>query len=199
MIGVGSLFEENMELKNLGKHEEEVKLFHSVLGKLNQESIVGIEIGCLWGESAETILKSNENIFLLSIDPFIPDSMASHLIGDYSICCYRLKDFIKDNRFMLYRGYSWDFVSLVKDNSLDFVFIDGDHTYESVLRDYNEWSNKIKINGLLFLHDSRKFRPINPSLYHDGPSKVAEECIINNKKWKIIEEAGSLLCVKKNY
>lgn len=42
---------------------------------------------------------------------------------------------------------------LVEDNSLDFVFIDADHSYESVKQDIQLWSPKIKSTGCVIGHD----------------------------------------------
>ena len=42
--------------------------------------------------------------------------------------------------------------SVVPDN-LDFVFIDGDHSYKAVLLDLNDWVPKIRSGGLLIGHD----------------------------------------------
>lgn len=43
--------------------------------------------------------------------------------------------------------------SLFADKSLDFVFIDGAHDYESVIQDIFAWAPKIKDNGVLSGHD----------------------------------------------
>lgn len=40
-----------------------------------------------------------------------------------------------------------------EDDSLDFVFIDGDHRYECVLEDINAWLPKIKSGGVIAGHD----------------------------------------------
>ncbi len=187
-----------MELKSFGTSDWEVEVWNRVLSKLSIKPILGVEIGCLYGESAEVILESNPNIILTSIDPFIPDSMERSLIGDKEIALLRNKKFIEENRFTLIDGYSWNVAPSFESNSLDFIFIDGNHHYEDVLRDYFDWSPKIKVGGLLFMHDSRMYRPINPSNYHIGPSKVVLERIMNfPKKWEIIDEALSLICAKK--
>jgi hypothetical protein len=40
-----------------------------------------------------------------------------------------------------------DFVKEVEDGSLDFVFIDGNHSFEAVREDLGAWPAKIKKGG----------------------------------------------------
>ena len=39
------------------------------------------------------------------------------------------------------------------DNSLDFVFIDANHTFEYVVNDIAEWSKKVRPGGIISGHD----------------------------------------------
>ena len=48
---------------------------------------------------------------------------------------------------------SWEAADLYKDESLDFVFIDAAHDYESVKKDINAWYPKIKKGGVIAGHD----------------------------------------------
>lgn len=41
----------------------------------------------------------------------------------------------------------------VADGSLDFVFIDADHTYEGCLRDIEAWTPKVRAGGAICGHD----------------------------------------------
>lgn len=50
-------------------------------------------------------------------------------------------------------GYSYDIVSDYADNSIDFLFIDGAHDYDSVKKDIHDWYPKIKFNGMIGGHD----------------------------------------------
>lgn len=53
----------------------------------------------------------------------------------------------------LLTGKSVATASQFADHSLDFVFIDGDHSYESVRDDISAWLPKVKSGGLLAGHD----------------------------------------------
>ena len=51
------------------------------------------------------------------------------------------------------KGRSTEIVKKYDDNSLDFVFIDADHKYESVRADILAWMPKVKKGGILAGHD----------------------------------------------
>ncbi len=55
------------------------------------------------------------------------------------------------------RKFSADAAADVPDRSLDFCYIDSNHSYESVLEDLALWSPKVKPAGLIAGHDYRNF------------------------------------------
>lgn len=42
---------------------------------------------------------------------------------------------------------------ILNGNSLDFIFIDGDHSYDGVKKDYEMYRNLVKIGGIIAFHD----------------------------------------------
>lgn len=58
-----------------------------------------------------------------------------------------------DNRIKALKGLSWEMASKVEDVSLDFVFIDASHDYDSVMKDLRAWDPKIKKGGIMCGHD----------------------------------------------
>jgi predicted O-methyltransferase YrrM len=50
-------------------------------------------------------------------------------------------------------GYSDEVAKLFEDESIDVVFIDGDHSESWVLRDLSAWVPKVKPGGLIAGHD----------------------------------------------
>ena len=71
---------------------------------------------------------------------------------------YNRKKSIKNRKSYFMYGYSFNpkIVSQVYDlynDGIDFLFIDGDHKYESVLADWIMYSNLVKKNGIVAFHD----------------------------------------------
>ena len=66
---------------------------------------------------------------------------------------------LEQQQLYLIRGNSHEQSTLMKvkeilnDNQLDFLFIDGDHTYEGVKKDFEMYSPLVREGGLIALHD----------------------------------------------
>ena len=58
-----------------------------------------------------------------------------------------------ESRAFMLRGLSSDMASRFEDNSLDLVYLDGNHAYEWVKEDIELWWPKIKKGGVLTGHD----------------------------------------------
>jgi hypothetical protein len=69
------------------------------------------------------------------------------------------------------RSLSNQSVSLFEDESLDFIYIDGNHSYESVKEDMNIWFPKLKKGGLFAGHDYLKIDWSEPPFLENGMDK----------------------------
>jgi len=168
----------------------EIELFRKLL--TGAEGIA-VEIGCMDGFSTAHLLECTK-YHITSIDPFVPDSCAAHLIGQEARFIFNVQPWAE--RSTLIKDYSWNVVN-TWDKMLDFLFIDGDHTESSVRRDVEQWSKLIKPGGVLAMHDSRMFRPEGAN-FHPGPSIVARDEIYGKPdQWEIIGEAFSLTVARK--
>lgn len=56
-------------------------------------------------------------------------------------------------RIDIHRMSTLEAAPLVKDGSLDFVFIDADHSYDGALADINAWTPKVRKGGMVAGHD----------------------------------------------
>ena len=68
------------------------------------------------------------------------------------------------NNIGIVKSLSWDGAKNYEDGSLDFVFIDAAHDYESVTKDLNSWFPKIKIGGIISGHDYRPHMGVYPAV-----------------------------------
>jgi hypothetical protein len=50
-------------------------------------------------------------------------------------------------------GWSWDVLNVFPDAFFDFIYLDADHTYESVVKDIKALERKIKIGGYIQFND----------------------------------------------
>ena len=122
-----------------------------------QETIVGLEIGVASGWTMNHFLQNLSNLQLTGIDPYV-DYMDGNikiaqemLDAQYLAAQDNISDFAPRGKIL--RGYSQDFVNSFEDKSLDYIFIDGDHSYEGALRDCELFFPKIKSNGIFAGHD----------------------------------------------
>lgn len=55
-------------------------------------------------------------------------------------------------------------INILKDKKLDLLFIDGDHSYEGVKKDFEMYNALVNDNGIIAFHDIVEFRPKNTNL-----------------------------------
>jgi hypothetical protein len=131
----------------------------------------GAEIGVLRGEHAEMILnKYNGKVYL--IDPWEKQEQWNSKINDYDfesiydIAVKRMQKY-KD-RVEFLRMTSEEASKKIPDGHLDWVFIDGRHSYEAAKQDINLWYKKIRSGGLVSGHDyyNAKRGDIQPNGIH---------------------------------
>ena len=149
-----------------------------------------IEIGILFGSTSKILSESNPNVQVYGIDPLIPDSMNKKLIGT--------KQKIKDNtahlkNFNFINDYSYNVIDSW-DKKFDYLFIDADHKYDGVKKDFEDWFLKLEKGGYVSLHDSAMNRK-GPQ-YWPGPSQLADELIFD-ERLKYIKTVGTLTVFKK--
>ena len=118
-----------------------------------------VEIGSYQGESTSLFAMQFNPKDLYAIDPFVNgyDANDDSSFANFDDVSYNFK--LRTEPFECVRHikkFSYDTVDMFADNSLDFVYIDGDHTYEGVIRDINTYLPKIKLGGYMGGHDLGK-------------------------------------------
>lgn len=122
--------------------------------------IIGAEIGVFMGENAFDMLTHITNIKMLYlIDPYhysgeIPKVLSEWVLDlakRYTI--YKLERF-KDRIYIMYSSINADEIKMLNEGQLlDFVYIDGDHSYKGVKRDIKEAKKIVKEDGIISGHD----------------------------------------------
>lgn len=77
----------------------------------------------------------------------------------------------------------------------DFVFIDGDHSWEGLQADWEGWSKLIAPGGVIGLHDSRS-SPLR-QIEDTGSVLFTREVIAHDPEFEIVETVDSLTVLKR--
>lgn len=157
------------------------------------------EIGVWKGKSSyifASALRKKNNGTLYSIDPFDGKgdtaSKNSYREEMKSINTTLLENF--ENTMIKYRLRKYiKIIPMLSEKArlkfpeprIDLLFIDGDHKYESVKKDYELWSHLIPSGGKIVLHDVE-------AAHVDGPKRVMQEYIANSPIWKNPQIVGEM-------
>jgi len=133
---------------------------HGLLELMNELDFkVGAEIGVAGGLYSRTLLERVNGLKLYCVDPWAPyDGLieSRYPAGNtvkLNECFEKAKRRLKGKNAEIIRKTSMDAVKDFKDENLDFVFIDGNHTFEFAINDIAEWSKKVRPGGMIIGHD----------------------------------------------
>ena len=117
-----------------------------------------VEVGCWKGKSASfmcvEIANSQKNIEFFCVDHFLGSSEHQETDGLSNLYDTFLENMQPvENYYTVLKMPSIDAAATFADSSLDFVFIDAAHEYESVKSDIDAWLPKVKSGGILAGHD----------------------------------------------
>lgn len=189
-------------------HEDELPLFKKYAA-LTKNIIV--EIGAGYGASALMfLLYKQPKVKLYSIDRFTMEEYTKPPLGankppQAKTCQDNVKQAL--SIFQKDKHYN-DWQLIVRDShdvsenwkkEIDLLFIDGDHSYEGVARDFNNWFSFVRAGGIIFLHDSRRLPSASKDKFlrgWQGPTKLARE-LKKRKDIELIDQAFSLTVWKK--
>lgn len=108
-----------------------------------------IDFGTCVGGSASIMAMGAKKV--ITIDRFINYPELKKRIGyDYEMVKEDLKRFLN---IEVIKSDCREYAINIKDDTVDLLFIDGDHHYESVKGDYETWYPKVKKNAIIIFHD----------------------------------------------
>lgn len=133
------------------------------LNRILKNPKLGVEIGVASGKTSKTLLQRMPRLTLYLVDPWenqpyqkymvyqTKKSYKAHFIKQREVAL-ELTDFAKDRRIIV-QDFSVNASKQFEDGFFDFVFIDADHRYKSVMKDMNSWFLKVREGGVFCGHD----------------------------------------------
>jgi len=137
-------------------------------------NMVMVEIGSYQGESTEMFIQEGFK-HVTAVDPWIDEGETTTYGVPYANVEYAF-----DNRMEQYtntqickiKKFSVDAANEFEDGTVDFVYIDGLHTYDAVKEDIQAWLPKVKQTGFIGGHDAagrwgKRIRPAVEEFFGD--------------------------------
>jgi len=122
---------------------------------------VGVEVGVHKGYYSKVLCEAIPDLKLTCVDYWTGKTEPLYDKAVELLAPYNTK---------LVKGTSMDIVKTIPDGSLDFVYIDANHSYDYVKEDIEEWTKKVKIGGIVSGDDYYVFPSGN-----DGVVKALDE------------------------
>jgi hypothetical protein len=109
------------------------------INNITSKKLIGVEVGVYLGDNALNILENMNINKLFLVDPYIvyPEYNVIDLPTSLEEAKQRAKEAIKDYECVswIYKKFSECFITDFDDRCIDFIYIDGEHSYESFKSD----------------------------------------------------------------
>jgi cephalosporin hydroxylase len=160
-----------------------------------------VEIGVAEGGSAVSTRENmSAHACLYLIDPYlsgkIPFLSMTFLVAQKAVNSVKSGSVVWIKDFSFNAIQQWD-----HSKTIDLLFIDGDHSEEGCLKDWEDWSPYVRVGGYVMFHDSCIF-PGGWPKESDGPVKVVNKLFREQEstnQWKIVDQVNSIIVVQKQF
>jgi hypothetical protein len=176
-------------------HRKELYTMFSYLGFK-----VGCEIGVLRGKNALEMFNCIPDLKLYLVDPYLDYTESQRNFGKV-----KFNSFL-DSTMTRMKGRNYEFLKMkstdaceyVPDESLEFIYIDGNHKYNYAMTDLFNWVPKVKTGGIISGHDfyniphkgsGVKAAVLNyTNFYKISPLYITSESRQKNTSWFFVKE-----------
>jgi predicted O-methyltransferase YrrM len=182
---------------------EAVALYDLARG-LPEKNPVIVEIGSWVGKSSVVLgkgVRQKTAPALYCIDPFNAESDAESQLPNVAARMRApLRTVFERNirragvasTIRILQGMSFEFADKIQ-VPIDLLFIDGNHSYDSALRDYLDWAPLVRRGGIIAFHD------VVVNQEAQGPLRVVMEKLWNNPEWIDHEHVQTLYYARKRH
>jgi hypothetical protein len=137
------------------------------------------------------LLRNLPELVLHGIDPYVNyEDWNGRFLTDRVDMHKQILDYCAEfgDRFVMHRDFSDNMVNHFEDDSLDFIFIDGIHTYEQVTIDCENYFSKVKSGGVFAGHDYNVIEGVNRAVNEFAAKHGAEVQTCANDVWYWIKK-----------
>ena len=188
----------NQEIQNKINILKQIKCRKDISDIFKPLNITHIcEIGVRTGENLFNMI-TDDIKFAMGIDIWKNTDKASEndlyfsqkqLDEQYTEVLNKAKDY--NGKVAIVKKFSHIAAKDIADESFDFIYIDADHTYEAVKRDLNAWWPKLKVGGLIGLHDYEEIFHSNiPFGVVQAVTEFIEEQKIGGNNFHLTDTSG---------
>lgn len=112
----------------------------------------GVEIGVAEGYYSSKVMELGQVHQIYGVDPYLPHQGYRDYTRETTFNRLSSKAHARLDKYLNYEfieEFSLEAAQQFDDESLDFVYIDGDHSYQAVMDDIEAWLPKVKPGGIL--------------------------------------------------
>lgn len=156
-------------------------ILYDIADSINKKEINYVEIGCYAGGSACLMLQRKEtNVISIDLGEPISEEVVLNNVKNHNI---------HKNKFSYIKGNSQVFetkeklksiMNEYKSQEIDILFIDGDHSFNSIHNDFNLYEDLVSIDGYIIFDD------YNDSQYSPDVNGAVNNIVSNLKNYEVI-------------
>lgn len=125
---------------------------------------------------------------LYGIDPFVTGRLGIN--WGRPIALSEIRKASSAGSVTLVKAFSWEAAKQL-DGTFDMIFIDGDHSLEGIQQDWEDWSKRVRPDGIMALHDTR-VPAHDPRVANLGSRIFFDSHIKNDPRFALCEQVDSL-------
>lgn len=165
---------------------------------------MGVEIGAFRGDFSKWLLDHVHPKKLTLVDPWFPveeyddsdhvyQAKLVRMDRRYFNVCARFRAERETGQVRILRLTSMEAAPLIDDDSLDWMYVDGDHRESAVRADIRAYWQKLKRGGLMIFDDYGYSQG-----WDDGVTKACDALLSQSSAKRIATEANQLVVKKKS-
>ncbi len=175
-------------------HSQMIESEKRTLHKYAQGKLMALEIGTYMGVTAVIIARAiSQSGKLYCVDPFL-DRYGKN--PGLSMAERGLRRSGVEHKVTFLKGFSTEKRIIDRiPNDLDFVLVDGDHSYDGLKNDWEIVRSKLQPGGVVCLHDT--IIPVEEPHRYFGSVDYFNEIIRQDKDFEVVERSYSMSILRR--